>query len=101
MRFKIVSSGSIGEDDEEKEKWTRDTTGYFLFLVDTTAGKAIFNYRMEPEDASLPRDLGPLVDKLNELANEVKSLKEQLYEIEVQYEILEDYYYDDMCRERL
>lgn len=49
----------------EYEPWDGDRD-YSSYLLDTKTNKIVFNDRMEPEDATLDRDLSPLVDLLNE-----------------------------------
>lgn len=46
----------------------------FNRLIDTVTGKWIFHDCMEPEDATLTRDLNPLVTVLNALAEELTLL---------------------------
>jgi len=50
-------------------------------LVDTSRDPhvEVFHDLMEPEDASLTRDLEPLVALLNVLAAEVEELKNEVY----------------------
>lgn len=69
-RYKVVNleeaakhDGEVAEMLEWKSNWDDN-----LYLLDTKTGKIVFNDRMEPEDASLDRDLRPLVTLLNALA---------------------------------
>ena len=47
-------------------------------LVDTTTGEVVFHDGMEPEDATLYRDLGTLVDLLNANAKREEAEKRVL-----------------------
>ena len=55
-------------------RWVNDGSSNSV-LIDTETGNEVFYDRMEPEDANLVRDLGPLVDLLNEHAEEIRNLK--------------------------
>lgn len=65
-RFKVIHCRDY-IDSEGNKPYEDD---YDCLLIDTTNNEIVFSDSMEPEDATLYRDLYPLVELLNKLAAE-------------------------------
>lgn len=71
-RFITVDStqGSLANNADEwifEEEWE---SGWHSYLLDTKTNDIVFSDRMEPEDATLGRDLRRLVNLLNDIDSE-------------------------------
>lgn len=68
-RFVVVNTPEAA-GREDAAAWGLEPGDYGSVLIDTKTDRIVFSDSMEPEDASLGRDLKPLVDLLNEVDKE-------------------------------
>ena len=78
IQYKVMSLGDYLKSFPEDKDYFQYIDPYTSVLVkfeDGASKGVIFGDSMEPEDATLTRDLGILVEELNELAKQLNEIQ--------------------------